>query len=88
MHQSTQPHLDPVRPPELILPNKTMDPTIVVAHMGHITSQLIFFDPVDLEIAKRFPIPTPYNREAMPTLQTILEEFFLMFLRSALAPKV
>lgn len=36
MHQRTQPHLHPVRAPELLLANQEVDPPVVVAHVLHV----------------------------------------------------
>lgn len=57
MHQRTQPHLDPVLTPKLLLPNQTVEPTIIVPDTGDMLSEIILFGPIDLEIAEWFPVP-------------------------------
>ena len=44
-----------------------------------VSAQLIFFDPVELEVSEWFAVPASDGGEAMLAVQSLLEEAFLGF---------
>ena len=67
VHQRARPHLDPVLPAELLLAHQGVEAPVPVVKVAarEVTAQVVFLDPVELEVAERFAVPAANGGEAM-----------------------
>lgn len=79
MHQCAHPDLDPVASTKLLLPHQSMKASIPVIDIAtrDMPAQMIFFDPVQLEVAKGFTVPAADDGEAMFVIQGACEKHLL-----------
>lgn len=88
MHQRAQPYPHTMRPAELLLPDERMDATVPVAEIvaRELPPEMVFLDPVELEVAERFAVPAADDGETMLAVQRAAQEGFLLGARAAFAP--
>lgn len=67
MHQRTRPHFHSVPSSEFLCAHESMEAPVPVIDIAarEMSSQLIFFDPIKLEVAEWFAVPAPDGGEAM-----------------------
>lgn len=88
MHQRALPHFDSMPASELLLAHQSMEAPVPVVDIAarEMSSQAIFFDPVQFEVAERFPVPASDGGEAVLAVECLLEEGFLVFDGAGFAP--
>ena len=88
MHQRALPYFDSVPASELLLAHQSVEAPVPVVDVaaGEVTSQAIFFDPVQFEVAERFAVPASDGGEAVLAVECLLEEGFLVFDGAGFAP--
>lgn len=86
MHQRIQPNIHPVRSPILLLPNKQMNPAIIVTQTAQQRPQPVFLGPVDLKISEGLPVPASEDREAVARGEVVTQEFLLVLDGACFAP--
>lgn len=81
VHERTHPKLHSMLASKLLFTHKSMEASVPIIEVAasKVSPQVIFFDPVKLEVAKRFAVPASNGREAMLAVQCGLEECFLDF---------
>ncbi len=81
MHQRAHPHVHSMPPSELLLPHQGVEAPVPVVDVAarEVSAQLVFFDPVQLEVSERLAVPAADGREAVLAVQTAFEECFLGF---------
>lgn len=84
MHQRALPHLDSMPASEFLLTYQSMEASVPVIDIAarEVSSQTIFFNPVQFEVAERFAVPASDGGEAVFAIECLFEERFLVFDRA------
>lgn len=86
MHQRTQPNIHPMRSPVLLLPDKQMNPAIIITQTAQQRPQSVFLGPVDLKVPEGLPVPASEDREAVTRGEVVAQESLLMLDGACFAP--
>lgn len=87
MHQTTQPDLDAVRAPKLLLANQDMEAPRPIPYMStHMFSKTVLFYPVYLHVAEGPPVPAGEDGETVAGGERVGEERGCVREGSGLAP--
>lgn len=81
MHQRALPHFHSVPSSELLFAYQSVEAPVPVVDVAacEVSSQMVFFDPVEFEVSEWFAVPASDGGEAMFAVQCLLEESFLGF---------
>ena len=88
MHQRALPHFDSVPASELLFAYQSVEASVPVIDIAacEMSSQTVFFDPVQFEVAEWFAVPASDGGEAVLAVECLLEERFLVFDGAGFAP--